>query len=584
MPASRNLLAAEGEDLLGKGLLLGHGGYRVLHCLSAIESTASAGQTDVTVEQVDPENVTDLRLGAMMDRIYDPKRGKGPLAIHLKIAITGVGNDLSERSSTLRPDVQSDVDASQAALLFDACGTKLITAVRRRAQLDFLFVVYPRTRKEQNTISLILNRSLGGPPQNTMRSTVFNALAKFPFRSILRTDSDAILTPLDFPLGRWKGRGIGDLLPKVSRLLLQAKSGPISDYTTRPWRMTPLAQNTVRSQLDDPHIGLRREQNFIDSNFTNLLIESARRRMGQAAQARAQVQWFLRADQCQKRLKEQLSDETLEGCIEGELPLASSACRQKLRILDQTLLNSACAPLPMASEDSEDPLLLESTRQPMIAKPIRPAKGKAQPPPASIPFGLGLDRTGKVFEAECIQEKLDDHIDENRATIETEIALENNLPDERTRWQIFWRKPKPPFERVDLNVRQVSRSLLPSFELTKKAKELAQSNLRKFFKRCGTHYVRGGIHRRGLLINLYKNGEQLSIHSQSRGLSKKAASSPILADPRLERLLYNQAVLKQLFEGAEQALTEQLHLEPWTDYLLLKSVIKLTDLDPSTGR
>ena len=43
-------------------------------------------------------------------------------------------------------------------------------------------------------------------------------------------------------------------------------------------------------------------------------------------------------------------------------------------------------------------------------------------------------------------------------------------------------------------------------DFLKSLRGLNQSDLRQFFKRCGTHYVRGGIHRRGLLINLDKNG------------------------------------------------------------------------------
>ena len=64
---------------------------------------------------------------------------------------------------------------------------------------------------------------------------------------------------------------------------------------------------------------------------------------------------------------------------------------------------------------------------------------------------------------------------------------------------------------------------------------------------------------------------------------RSAASSPILKDARLERILSNQAALKQLFERADRALIEQLHLEPWADYLLENNVIKPADLDPARG-
>ena len=584
MPTHRQLYAPQGEDLLGKGLILSHGGYRILHCLSAVESSTSSGQTEVSINTIKPDQPMSDRLALMMQRIYQAKRGVGPVALHLKIAINGVRNDLDERASTLRSDVQSNVDSSQAALVFDACGTQLITAVQRRAQLDFLFVVYPRNIKEKNAIGLLLSRHLEGAPQNTIRSRVLNELAKYPFRSVLRTDSDAILTPLDFPLGRWKGRGIGDLLPKVSRLLLQAKSGPILEYTTRSWRMTPLATNTIRSQSEDPNIGLRREQLFTDHHFANLLIESSRRRMGQALEARSQIKWFLRADQCQKRLSKQLDDEILNDCIEGERPIKSRACRLRIRALDQSLLGPACAPLPIAVRQTKDPLLLESTRQPLIAVAAPPKTSPALKQPSSIVHGLGLDHRGKVYKEQCITHKLNDHLDDNRATIETEISLQNNIADQRTWWQRFTRHPAPPLERVDLHIRQVSRSLLPSFKLTKTAKQLAQKNLRKFFQRCGTHYVRGGINRRGLIIDLYKDDERLSVRTQAQGLAKTATDSPILADHRLERILYNQAILKQLFESADRALIEQLHLEPWTDYLLEKDIIKPADLDPANGR
>ena len=583
MPTTRNLQVPAGEDLLGKGLKLGTGGYRVLNCLSAIERTTSAGQTSVTFDAIEPRDVQDPRLSRMLDRIFDPERGVDPVALQLSIAIDAVRNDLDERASQLRQDVLSDVDASRADGLFEACGTRLITAVRRRAQLDLLFVVYPRTSAERNEVGLLLERHLQGSAHNTMRSRVLDELTKYPFRTMLQTDSDAIMTPLDFPLGRWKGRSLGDLLPKVSRLLLQAKSGPVLSYVARPWRMTPLGANTIQSQSEDPTIGERREQLFDDHRFAAVLMDSARRRLGQARFARKEVRWFLRADQCQKLLERQLGDERLSACLDDERALQTRACRLGLRALDQTLLGPACAPLPVAARSSDDPLLLETTRSPLIAAATPPQAGRAQAHPASIPFGAGVDAAGRMRSETCIADKLSDHLDGNRTTAETEIMMENNLVDRRTWWQRFTGHPEPPIERVELTVRQLSRNLLPSFELKEAAKQLAQRNLRAFYARCGTHYVRGGIDRRGLIIDVRQKEARLTISTHPVGLSRSAASSPILKDARLERILSNQAALKQLFERADRALIEQLHLEPWADYLLENNVIKAADLDPTGG-
>jgi hypothetical protein len=582
-PKPLETIASNPNNALGKGLLLTHDGLLLMPCFKAVESISSGGITSLVVQRLDLESATARKpvVREMIEAIYDPKQPVKPVPLLLELSIRGLRHDLDEKASTLRKDVKEYINNGHPDSLFAACGTKLITAVERRAALYALLVAYPKTVEARNAIELTLQRRLIGSRGNTMRTLAFDDLAAYPFTFMISSDSDVALAPLDFPLGRLKGRSIRDLLPKLSRFLLQAKSGTIIRQVSRPWRELPVAAKVTRSLAEDPSKGLELEQRFGALRFLSLLRESGKRRLVRAQVLRSSVASFLRADRCIKDLKPVLDNKVLEACSAQEMDYRTLGCRRISKRLSDVLLGSACAPLGAVTIASADPLLLPALRRPLLLRPEPPAKGAAGLPPVGVPFGQGFNHLGQALKGTCIKGDPSDFLDDNQQILRTEITFKNGGDDRRTLWQRFWGAVAPPDQLLSLSVRQVSRMLMPSFTLDEAAEKLAKKDIRGFLARCGTHYVARGIHHRGLEIGVRQKDGLVRVQSTARGMGELALKSQLLKDHRLERLLANQGALRLLFEDSKHALTDYLTLMPWSNYLVERGILNVDALLPA---
>ena len=209
-------------------------------------------------------DVQDPRLSRMLDRIFDSRAGVDPVALQLSIAIDAVRNDLmNERVSSAKTYSVTSTPAGQTDSLRP--GTRLSRGPE--AGLLDLLVVYPRTSAERNEVGPC--SSATSKAAHTTPCARASTSSPVPFRTMLQTDSDAIMTP-------WTSRsaaGRGEawrFSPEASPG--EGRTCPVLSCCA-PLAHDPVA-NTIR-RPEDLTIGERREQ-FDDHRFAAVLMDSAR--------------------------------------------------------------------------------------------------------------------------------------------------------------------------------------------------------------------------------------------------------------------------------------------------------------------
>lgn len=270
-------------------------------------------------------------------------------------------------------------------------------------------------------------------------------------------------------------------------------------------------------------------------------------------------------------------------------------------------------PMELADRDIKDPM---SIHQKDTDYRFNDKEQLENLPPA-VELGHGMDINAVEYPDSCIVENTK-HLS---STAQRDTRVTNDYYPSSFRKQnplIFWKdSPERVLYRGSFEIEGYSDKLLPDFEITEDAKKLASEDISAFYRKYGTHYINQIQHRRGFVYYFSMNSpDDKDIEIIPYGMTEPEAASPVPEGmfgnmpglmesgccliPQLDILnIFNSGqkppeVLKpktvneffssrtkiiQLFESDKKAIPIRISLEPWSEYLLDRGILKPHQLD-----
>jgi len=660
---------------LGTGLKLTDIGYHAMPCLESFETELAGGVLDIEFRKVNDGYIgknlkIDHFIKSSLKRAkkYNPE-SREPASFVLIIRVKDRLTSVKEETIKFRADVEKMIYSDNREQFFRTCGTEYIQTARFDSEIFFFFSYYPESSQGASLLEKEINKKITENKNNVLQISIFRDLeldAETYFS--LKVDTDVLFEPIEFAFEKIHGKQLDIFLNKLIHSVLTSDNGRIKQYVLSPW--TKL--NDLRSRMSLR--GDRKITEYSDEQiFKSLqLLENSIK------------QYRLRFFQVKRLLREAGSgskNTDLFNCatvFENENKyinwISFDHCRQAA-ILSKTVdLESIaeCSPITEAisglnlskkcfgqygNGDTEWVYLNDNIYLPLelvdrlVDDPLSIHRKETEyrfndedqivSIPENVILGQGVDSTGQFYKENCIIESSKQI---GNKTDKRNIAITNDYyPYAKKEWPwikkafLFWKNsPQWTLYRGAFEIEGFSPVLLPNFEITDEAKQLASTSIVSFYKKFGTHYVERIRHRRGFIyyfspdsagyndieiipfgmtvpkqdipipaeyaekIPFLGGDNQRSCSVELSGLLVlpmliAAGAEPLLGavlalacqddvpallDPKtVKEFFTNKEKLIEMFKDDDEAIPIRLSLKPWSEYLVNRGILMPEQLD-----
>ncbi len=660
---------------LGTGLKLADIGYHAMPCLESFEKELSGGVLDIEFRRVDDQYEGKnleidrfIKSGIKRANRFNPG-SREPASFVLIIKVKNRLASIKEETIRFRADVEKLIYTDNRELFFRTCGTEYIHTVKFDSEIFFFFSYYPESPENAALLEKEIKNKITENRNNVFQISIFKdlELEAETFFS-LKVDTDVLVEPIEFAFKKIHGKQLDLTLNKLIHSVLNSDNGRTKHYILNPWTKLDALRSRMSLSGDRKVTGYSDEQIFKSLQLLESSIRQYRLRFLQIKRvekesgsgiwssdlsscatafenANDQINWT-NFDKCRYAAisTNSVDLESLAECSViteaiSELNL-STACFGEIETGDTQSLylnNNIYLPLELADRLVDDPTSIH--RKDTEYRFNDDDQLESIPP--KVMLGQGVDSTGRFYGNSCI-------IEESKQVggkkNKRNITITNDYyPYELKEWPwikkafLFWKNsPQWTLYRGSFEIEGFSPVLLPSFEITDEAKQLAASSIVDFYKKFGTHYVERVRHRRGFIyyfspdaagyndIEIFPFGmaapqSDIPIPAEYAekipflgGDNKRSCSLelsgllilpmlagaggelllggvlawacqdniPALLDPKtVKEFFTNKEKLIMMFKNDDEAVPIRLSLKPWSEYLVNRGILTPEQLD-----
>ncbi len=575
-------------------------------------------------------------------RRYNPGTNK-PASFILSITVNDRISTIREDSIELREDVKEIINKKDKDRFFRTCGTDFVHSVVFDSEIDLFVSYYPRSADESKMFEDKIKKRINNRKNDIMQINIFNELdfASDTFFS-LQVNSGTLFEPVEFPLTEFHGTKIDAFLNKFLFSVINSNQGRIKKFYQCPWLCLEQARGLVSEEKSLNEVKYSEESVFkslqlLENSIRQFRIRHkqaeilAKKNTGQEVQkcyalmneVAGALDWdaYYRC-RAQSEANNSVDLETLPDCssiTEGIRRLNSNTDCFKIESSDVQgtgFYNDATyLPVELVDRVVKDPLSIYHKETAYRFSD----KYQLEDIPEAVKLGQGMDRYAGLYKDNCIVEKTMHYFKPDTGS---DINITNDYyPFSFREWPrikkivLFWKdSPKRILYRGSFEVEGYSGKLLPDFEITEEAKKLAVSNISGFYKKYGTHYVSQLINRRGFVYYFSLGSPEDKdikvipfgmaepqvgtmpgrIMSGIPGMGKsgccllpgflnifdsKDKTPDVLKPKTVKEFFDNKDRIIRLFEDDSNAVPARIGLEPWSEYLLNKGILKPHQLD-----
>lgn len=643
-------------NFIGTGLKYTGSGYLPKTCLSNVKSETRGGELTFTFRHIRKDyRSSDSRTGYFVRESLRRSaefniQKKKPFSFLITIDLKNRHSVISEEKAEFLPYVDEIIKKGDINRFFEVCGTDYVYSIRFNSRINLFVTYYITSGKDEKKVNEIIRKKITEVPDNSLQAGIFRELS-FSENTYFSLDvgTDYFFNPVEFPFKKRHGEDVSGIINRAVHSILNAGKGELTGYETMPWKQFG---SLKRFGMDKSFIKLSESSD--ESIFKSLkaletslrsfnikyyqvkrTAEKVRKKkekvsvydcLNEMIEARNWVNWN-QYYSCYNKASEDRSISL------NEIPQCGVIINF-IRMIDSS---SSCKNLPV-SVDRELPHIWKESYRPVqltqfiVANPEsieREYTGyrysddeQFEDLPGHVILGQQMDMAGKVYSGTCIDTK-------SLKPVETHFSRDYRIigsyyPSEVVTWPfwkrifLFWKKVEPERLRYRgfLEIEGYSPKLATGFKLTKEAEKLAKTNINRFFKKCGTHYVSQVKHRRGFVYYFSFNKSDDDIEVEPYGLPEKQETGAVeqtgpmrkkltqppmgikqgggcisgllpsfsgeddLLKPKTVKMFFkNKKRLIDLYRSDEKAIPVRLFLEPWSEYFQVHRILSPEQLD-----
>ncbi|MCP4134679.1 MAG: hypothetical protein GY754_27135, partial [bacterium] len=459
----------------------------------------------------------------------------------------------------------------------------------------------------------------------------------------LHLETDSVFEPAEFTFSKFHGRSIDTFLSRIVYSVLSSNRGVIKDYTLRPWRKLNEARKLATEGFtvspmaspEEPVFKSLRQLEDSVRDFRNTLLFSGKIKNWNNKKRVARCRKLLKQEA--RRINwEQFYSCSKSALKKYEVNLSIvPECRPMIEAIANINVDRNCTRIHYRELPGQDPLNRKIYTP--LELTVIPQKGaeslftddgeyrfddkrQVEELPPEIKPGQTIDYTGKLYSGECFKKKSIKYCEAYPKR--DQVVATNFYPHsfKKANWFLralfFWKDlPKQVIYRGSYEVVGYTKRMLPNFTLTDKALKLAELDLKEFYKKYGTHYVSQVKHRRGFvyyfIVNTTGDDDDEYIELKPYGVSKyielgipgaqggqgvpgmdqgggclfglfgssSKVENPLFEPKTVKEFFNNREKLINLYQNDKKAVPVSLSLEPWSEYLKEKGILRPHQLD-----
>lgn len=574
-------------------------------------------------------------------RKYNPRDVK-PQSFILIITVSNRIASIIEDSIELRNDVKTMIEKKDKERFFSTCGTEFIHSVVFNSEIYLFVSYYPESQEESNLIEEKIKRRITSRKNDIMQINIFNDLdfAMDTFFS-LQVSTGTLFEPVEFPFTEFHGKKVDAFLNKLLYSVINSGQGRVKKFYQCPWLCLEQTRGLVSKRDSVNDVRNSEESVFKSLHLLESSIRqfNVRRKQVELLAKRNPDQVVLDCNRLIEELSGSMDWKNYYKCrdeseIKNTVDLeALPECRvitDAIRRLNSGvdcfklqrsdiqgtgfIKDTTYLPVELVDRVVDDPLLIHLKETDYRFSD----KYQLKDIPGEVKFGQGMDNNAVLYSDNCILKNTMHYHNDDKSI----VNISNDYyPHSFREWSklkkivFFWKdSPKRILYRGSFEIEGYSKKLLPDFEISEEAKKIAMTGISKFYNKYGTHYVSQIMHRRGFVyyfsfgspddkdIEVIPFGmadpmtenvsEEMLSGIQSMGKSGcclfpklfslfdfKDNTPGILKPKTVKEFFMNKEKIVQLFKDDRSAVPVRIGLEPWSEYLLNKGILKPHQLD-----